>query len=222
MSDLLTGAASKVVQSHGAVAPSAWRIEQVMSAWQSARNRLLADDDVGADESVLAELLGPETEDVTQILHRLLRAAIHNADMAAAADARITEIEMRRERYKRRAEGMRTAAYQVMEALGKKREDLPEMTVTIRGGSQSVFIIDESLVPRQFIKEKVERSYDKAAIKAALLLRREAEAQAAELASRSADPETGEVPAPDLSNAPPEVPGATLSNGAPTLQIKRK
>lgn len=183
-----------------------------MSAWQHARNRLLTDEEIGADEGLLSELLGPETEDVNTILRRLLLASVHAADMATAADARITEIEARRERYKKRAEALRTAAFQVMELIGRRREELPELTATLRAGSLSVFIIDEALVPQQYVREKVERSYDKNAIKAALLARREAEASAI-------DPETGEIADVEL---PPEVPGCVLSNGPGTIQIRRR
>lgn len=193
-------------------APSGYRINEVLTAWHQARNRLLTDEEINADEALLAELLGPETEDVSTILRRLLLASIHCADMSAMADARIVEIEMRRDRYKKRAEAMRTAAYQVMEITGRKREELPELTATLRTGTPSVFIIDEALVPEQYIKEKIERSYDKVAIKAALLERRAAEAAAI-------NPETGEIADVEL---PPDVPGATLSNGAGTIQIRRR
>lgn len=188
-------------------APSAWQLEQAIKAWQLARERLLADDDVGADEAVLAELLGPETADVETMLDRVLRAATHAEDMAALAEARIVDLETRRDRYRKRAEATRTAAYQIMETIGRKRHEMPEMTATVRPGTLSVFIIDEASVPGSFVRIRTERSYDKKAIKEALLLRRAAEDEA-----------QGEV----TDELPPDVPGATLSNGPATLQIRRR
>lgn len=190
-------------------APSGYRTQEVMSAWQRARNQLLTDEDIATDEALLSEMLGAETAEVDDILHRLLRASVHAADMAGAAEARAVEIEARRGRYRKRAETLRTAAYQVMEAIGRKREELPDMTVTLRAGSPSVFIIDEELIPPVYIREKVERSYDKKAMLPVLIARRDAE----ELAMQTDG---------DVTDLPPPIPGATLSNGPSTLQIRRK
>jgi hypothetical protein len=198
-------------------APSAWRIGAVMEAWQQARNRILTEDsEIEIDEAELAALLGPEQDDADQILARLLRATIHAEDMAAMADARIIEIIQRRDRYLRRAEGTRTAAYHVMEAMQLKKRELPELTATVRAGSTSVFIIDEDLIPdgcKRLIPEKKEP--DKKIIGARLKALKKWEEDAAEARARGLDEDT-------IPDAPPGVPGASLSNGMTTIQIRRK
>lgn len=149
------------------VAPSGWRIEQAMAAWQSARARLLAEDtDLAADEAALAELLGPEEGDVRDILRRCLLAALHAASMADAAARRIEDMRGRQDRYRRRGEQARATAFAMMEALGERKVELPDCTATISAPRPGVMIVDADALPGQFVRLK--REPDKAAIGAAL------------------------------------------------------
>lgn len=145
--------------------PSPYQIEQALSAWMSARARILSDD-LASDEAALAEMLGPETGDVMDILQRLLRGAMHAKDMAEAAGDRIEEIQARRDRYRRRADTMRGVAFSIMDAIGERKIELPDVTATIAAGRQSVVITDEAAIPDQFVRTK--REPDKAALLAAL------------------------------------------------------
>ena len=129
-------------------APGPYRVGLVMEAWQQARNRILTEDtETEIDEAELTRLLGDEQIDTDQILDRLLRASVHAQDMATMAEARAVEITQRRDRYLRRAEGIRTSAYHVMEAMQLRKRELPDLTATVRAGSASVFIINEDLLP---------------------------------------------------------------------------
>lgn len=146
---------------------SSYAIEQAMSAWQSARARLLADDpDLAGDEAALSGLLGPESGDVKDILARLLRASQHAKDMAELAHEQAARIAARQKRYAARAEGLRGTAFAIMDAMGERRIELPDMTVTIRAGGVSCAITDADALPDEYVR--ITRAPDKAAILADL------------------------------------------------------
>ena len=143
---------------------SAWKIAQALASWQSARSRLFAEDpDLEQDEAALAELLGEETGDVENVLDRLLRASVHARDMARAAEERAKVIATRGKRYDTRAEVMRGAAFAIMEAIDKKKHELPDLTASIGKPRISVQISDEAAIPDEYWR--VVRNVDKAAIR---------------------------------------------------------
>lgn len=146
---------------------SAFRIEQAMAAWQSARSRLLADDaDLVHDESALADLLGPEEGEIETILARLLRAARHAKSMSDGAAELIEDMQARKSRYARRNEALRGTAFAIMDALGKKKTELPDITASVRAGQPSVIITDENSIPDIYVR--IERKIDRATILSAL------------------------------------------------------
>lgn len=148
--------------------PSGYKIAQAMSAWMSARARLLNDGDLEHDEAALADLLGPEEGDVRDILSRLLTATQNAAAMAEAAGTMIENLAARRDRYKRRCEDMRGTAFAIMDALGERKVELPHVTATIRAGLARVIITDTDALPDEFVRVVTTRTPDKAAILAAL------------------------------------------------------
>lgn len=142
-------------------------ILQAMSAWQSARARLLQDDpDLAGDEAALTALLGPETGDVRDILARLLRAALHAKDMAELAHEQAARIAARQKRYASRAEQLRGTAFAIMDVICERRIELPDMTATIRAGGASCTITDAAALPDEYVR--IKREPDKAAILADL------------------------------------------------------
>ena len=171
-------------------APSAFRIEQVMSAWQQARERLLlADPSLADDEAALFDALGPEEADRAVMLSRLLRATVHARDMAQAADERAKAIQARRDRYRRRAEATLTDALAIMHETGERRVELGDLTASIRRNPDSVVVTDPDAVPEMLCRIVTTRAPDKAEI--------------AKWLKSGAD-----------------VPGATLSNGGESLTIR--
>lgn len=173
-------------------APSGYRVEQAVSAWQSARARLLADDaDLAGDEAALAALLGPQDGEVRDILSRLLSATQHAAAMAEAAGAMIDNIAARRDRYKRRSEAMRGTIFAIMDAIGEPKQEFPHGTISISRGKSVAIITDDQALPDQYVTVVTTRKPDKAAILAAL--------------------KDGEV-----------IDGAELTNGLPSLTIRSK
>lgn len=147
--------------------PSDWKIMQALAAWRDARNRLLGAD-LWADENELGVLLETEGGNVSEIVHRLLRAALNCMDMAEAADRRVDELTARRDRYKARNESLRTTALQLMETLGEKRFVFPDVTATIRAGRVGVKIIDLTAIPTEYKRTTTEVAPDKAKLLADL------------------------------------------------------
>jgi Gp157 protein len=146
---------------------SAWQIEQALAAWLSARARLLNDDPaLSQDEAALTELLGPVDGDVDSIITRLLRAARHAKSMADGAGDLIEDMQARKARYVKRNEALRATAFAIMDALGKSKVELPDITATVRTGQPSVVIADEEAVPDIYVR--TERKIDRATILSAL------------------------------------------------------
>lgn len=173
-------------------APSGWKIEQAMSAWQSARSRLLVDDsDLAHDEAALSALLGPEEGDVRDILSRLLRAAQHATAMADAAAEMLANLKARQDRYKRRNEVFRGTIFAILDAVGERKMEFAHGTMSLGKGKEVAIITDEDALEDRFVKVVTSRTPDKAAILTAL--------------------KDGEV-----------VDGAALSNSLPTLTIRSK
>lgn len=171
--------------------PSAYKIEAALSAWQSARARILVEDlDLGKDEAALTELLGDETQDVQTILARLLRGAVHAEAMAGAAGEQIEALKGRQTRFKARGQSMRTTAFQILDAIGQKKVELPDLTASIRKGQQSALIVDEDAIPDIYVEVVTSRKIDRSVILSTL--------------------KSGQ-----------EVPGAFLSNGLDSITIRK-
>lgn len=154
-------------QSRRADPPSAWRIETAMATWGAARARLLSDDpDLARDEAALSELLGPEEGDVESILARLLRGAVRAGGMAEAAKGMASDLMDRHDRYSRRAEEMRRTAFAILDATGRRKIELPDLTATIRAGVPALAPIDDAFLPEEYWR--VSRVPDKGAIVSAI------------------------------------------------------
>lgn len=150
-------------------APSAFKIEAAISVWQSVRTRLLNEDgDLAHDEAVLTELLGDAEGDVKEILARVCRAAKHAEAMGDSAKAMVAKLVARQKRYEVRDESMRALAFAMMEALGTRREEWSDMTISVGAGRQGVHISDLDKVPNIYVEIKTQRIPDKATIGADL------------------------------------------------------
>ena len=174
-------------------APSGYRIEAALSAWQSTRARLIADDPSLANDEGggIDELLGPEAGDVKDILSRLLTAVQHAEAMADGAAEMITNIQARQKRYKARAEQFRGTIFAILDAIGERKAEFPHGTISIGKARDVALITDEAAVPDEYATEVTTRKIDKAAV--------------------LADLKQGVV-----------IEGATLTNGMPTLTIRSR
>lgn len=140
--------------------PSAYQLEQAMSALQSAQHRLAGDGAIDEDEM---DMLRAET-DVYALLAKAVRAALHAASMKKAAIDRIEAIQIRKERYSKREEAMRGSIFAAMEALGDRTLELPDATVTKMAGSLATIVTDEDAIPEEYRRTTV--AIDKAKINA--------------------------------------------------------
>ena len=161
-------------------APSAWQLEQAFSALMSARARMAENDDVLFDEMTGEVMDFAVVEgDAIALLHATLRAAKAADMLAKAASARADEIYERSVRFKARANALRSAAFAAMDALDLKKVELPDLTATIRAGSPSVVITDETQLHPMYWRQRPPE-IDRAAIAAAL---------------KAGDPVAGQFPA---------------------------
>jgi Siphovirus Gp157 len=118
-----------------------YQLNQAIFALQSAQNRLANEEsDISEDE---LDFLRSET-DVKSLLERAIRATIHAESMEEAAAKRIKEIQVRKERYKRRAEALRGAVFTAMDALDEQRVEIPDALVT-RGKGTTSYIVMKAL-----------------------------------------------------------------------------
>jgi hypothetical protein len=157
-------------------APSGYALAQAVATMQRALSEQPDEDGVIADAA-------EATEDVEELLARVLRAAVEAADMAGMIQRRVDELEIREARYKCRAENLRATAFAAMDALGRKKVELPDLTASIKQNAPRVVITDETLIPAELTRTTV--APDKTAIKAALA--------------------KGPVPGAELSNSLPAI-----------------
>ena len=149
------------------IAPSAWQIEQAMSALMSGRAALIANDpDLAADEAAMSDALRAETEDVFALLHRMLRASVAARSMADAAEEMAANITARRDRYKRRADALRSTVFAAMDALGIPKIELPDLTASIARGRPTTIITNELDIPEEYTRTTVKPNME--AIRVAL------------------------------------------------------
>lgn len=151
-----------------AKAPSAWQMEQAMSALMSARARLHEFDveEIEAGFEDARQEAHAAEQGAIPLLHSILRSAVECSDQADAADARAKSIMERRDRYRRRVQELRSAAFAAMEVLDMKRVELPDLTASIAAGQPSVVITNEAAIPSEYTRTKTEP--DKAKIGADL------------------------------------------------------
>ena len=195
---------------------SGWKVQNVMTAWQSARARLLHDDpSLEGDENALAELLGGEEGDIKSILGRVLRAAAHAKSMADAGALQVENLQGRVKRYKTRNDAMRGLAIAIMEAIQEKKLELSDMTVNVTPGKLGVDITNVDALPSIYVSEQTMRTPDKALLLAAL--KQQAELRASLLAEAEL---TGEIL--DETKLPQGIPGAVLSVGLVSLHVRTK
>ena len=122
-------------------APSGFKTEIALSVWQSARARLLMEDEsLEHDQQALEEILGQETGEVEDILARTVRAATFAKSQAEAAKKMSDDLKVREKRYAARAQSMRATAMAIMTAMEWTKREAADFTVSVRAPLRSVKI----------------------------------------------------------------------------------
>lgn len=138
----------------------------LVAEYQRVRGMLLASfPELVDDPQALSDTLDGETG-LLDAIDVLIRASRADEAMESALDGMIGEMRERKARIGSRAAKQREAALALMQAADIKKLERPDFTATVSAGRAKVTIADESLIPSQFTRTKVEP--DKTAIKAAL------------------------------------------------------
>jgi len=140
--------------------------EKIQEMWQDVYDRLEADDLTVADDVVDGE---GRAEDHLRALtyHRQRIAQIH-----AHAEEEIEKITLWEEQQcatiMRRCSYHRSSLETWIQAIGAKTAKLIHGTVKVVKGRRSVAILNEALIPKDYLREKVTYAPDKKAIMAAM------------------------------------------------------
>lgn len=146
--------------------PSAWAMEQAMSALMSGRAAMEADLDLACDEAAIMGALSVETQDVMEMIHAVLRASVEARASAEAVDTMLRDLTARRDRYRKRGDTLRATAFAAMDALGLPRAEWPDLTASIARGRPTAIVTDEAALPAEYTRTTV--TPDKAAINEAI------------------------------------------------------
>lgn len=117
------------------------------------------------DEETYLDTLDGET-DALDILDRALACEMSDRALVDAIKAQIEALGTRAARIGNRADAHRRVQKQVMQAIGLRKVERPLATLSLRAGSVSVKITDETAIPSQLCTVKTITSPDKAAIRA--------------------------------------------------------
>jgi hypothetical protein len=115
------------------------------TTYRAIRDRIQASDPQ-LDEETLADTVEGLT-DVHEILAAIVRAALADEALAAGVKGRISEMELRRERFEERALKRRQIVKDTMVELDLKKLTAPDFTASIRPGMPALMVIDEAAVP---------------------------------------------------------------------------
>ncbi len=139
-----------------------WRLTSALTALYAGASRLREEDPDAEIE--LGDL--DAAEDVESAARALIRAIQQADDMAGMAKKRADELTTRVKRFQDRSARYRGLLLSTFDAMGWKKREWPEATVTLRAGNPGVVVTDEAAIPEEYVR--VTRSPDKPAIGADL------------------------------------------------------
>lgn len=121
--------------------------------------------ELAEDEALRADMIEGETG-FTEIMSRVLDHEREAKGMVEAIKSRSTDLAERRSRYERRAEAFRSLMLNLMSVADQHKVTLPEATISISKGRETVEITDLEALPQGYFA--LERKADKKAIGDAL------------------------------------------------------
>lgn len=125
----------------------------------------LAYPDLVEDADLLAGMIDGET-DFERVIGIVTEQFLDAVSMKDAANMRMDDLRIRRDRFDRKAEAMRAAAFALMTIAEKQSVVLPVATLSTRAGSLSVAIENAADLPQGFTRTEIQPL--KAEIKKAL------------------------------------------------------
>lgn len=133
----------------------------IISEWHRQRDLIRAECPEIDDETLFDTLDG--CTEAVDLVAGLIRAARQEEAFSKALAEMMAETRDRKARREHKAERYRAAALAVMTAMGERKIELPDATISIRSVPASLDIPDENLVPDDFAK--YERKIDRNAVK---------------------------------------------------------
>ncbi|WP_019999036.1 siphovirus Gp157 family protein [Aureimonas ureilytica] len=121
--------------------------------------------ELAEDEGLRADTIEGETN-AHRVLSRIVAIERDADSMSKAIAERKKDLDARKARQDRRKEAMRSLLFRLLKASDLPKVTLPEATVSIGKKAATVEIIDETAIPKRFMRVKSEP--DRAAIKEAL------------------------------------------------------
>jgi hypothetical protein len=106
-----------------------------------------------ADDETLADTLEGLT-DLSDLLAEVIRSALDDEALLGALKTRMGEMRERAGRLASRAEKKRLLVTEAMAQADLKRLELPDFTLSLRSGTPSLVVRDESLIPEPFWKSQ--------------------------------------------------------------------
>ena len=117
------------------------------------------------DETLRLDVLEGET-DLFRIITKALNERFEAESMANAIKERVSDLNSRGDRFKRKSEAMKKLIKALMDAADQDKITLPEATLSVTAPRTTVNIIDLAQLPQGYVR--IERIADKKAIGEAL------------------------------------------------------
>lgn len=124
------------------------RLDFARVKYRAIRERLLADEP-DLDEETLADTVEGLT-DLHEIIAAIMRSALTDEVLASGLKVRIGEMQERFERLAQRASTRRHIARDVMVDSEIKKITAPDFTISLRPGTPSLVVIDETAIPEAY------------------------------------------------------------------------
>lgn len=122
--------------------------------------------ELNEDEELRLDTFEGET-DLFAIVTRALDARQEAIGMAEGVKARMNDLATRKARFEKKSDAMKRLIQSLMVAAGQDKLMLPEASLSITAGRESVNVLDVEALPQGYYK--TERKADKTAIKSAIL-----------------------------------------------------
>lgn len=142
-------------------------VSRHITIYTQLKERLSAIPEMADDPQALADTLDGET-DLKDVLVGIMRQADLDEALASGVDARMDELNQRRQRFLNRYTKRRALIQWAMEEAGIGKIEAPDFTLSLSKGSASVVVTDENALPDRFVRVTTTKSPDKTAIGAAL------------------------------------------------------
>lgn len=126
------------------------RLEAEIARVNTIRAQLLSEDN-DIDERTLADTIEGETS-LNELLIEIIRGALEDKSNAEKIDGQIAEREIRRDRFKTRADRRRRIVADAMQEASLATLRAPEFSASLRNNPPHVVVIDEELIPEEFFE----------------------------------------------------------------------